>query len=228
TTACDFDLDGDTDIYVANGFRSGDSCQDYCTTYWTHDIYTGTSNASKDLALFFADSMRELNSRAISWNGYEHNSFLLNLGEHGFVNVSHLFAVGFEYDSRAVVGADLDRDGRVDLLVAEYLFDGRGFELSLHVYRNNLPISNNWLGVDLANLNHRPIGAKVTVTTNAGDHVRHYVTGDSFLSQHPATLHFGLSNSQAESVQIRWPNGDVDQFDEIPQNGFLRTSDDSG
>ena len=54
TTSFDFDLDGDRDIYVANGFRSGRSCQDYCTTFWRHDIYSGSSDESRDLQAFFA------------------------------------------------------------------------------------------------------------------------------------------------------------------------------
>ena len=42
-TATDFDLDGDTDLYVVNGHISGNSAKDYCTRFWCHDLYTGNS-----------------------------------------------------------------------------------------------------------------------------------------------------------------------------------------
>lgn len=212
TTSFDFDLDGDRDIYVANGFRSGNSAQDYCTTYWTHDIYTGSSSPNEQLAAFFSDNMRELNARAISWNGYEHNSLLMNRRNEGFTNVGFLLGVGFEYDSRAVVGADIDRDGRPDLIVAEYGFVGQGFDLTLHVYRNDLNTDHNWIGVDLTGGVCHPTGAKVTVETDQGKQIGHYVTGDSFLSQHPATVHFGLGNATVNAIRVDWTDGSFERL----------------
>ena len=224
TTAFDFDLDGDRDIYVANGFRSGESCQDYCTTYWTHDIYTGNSTPSKHLASFFVENMAALNSNEISWNGFEHNSLLLNRGTQGFTNAAFLFGVGFEYDSRAVIGADLDRDGSPDLLVAEYEFIGQGFELSLHVLRNTLKTNNNWIGIDLDDAKNKrsPIGARVTVTTATRKQTAKYVTGDSFLSQHPATLHFGLGSENIESIEIQWTDGKTQRTAAVAPNQYIR------
>jgi len=57
TTSFDYDLDGDRDIYVANGHWSGESCHDYCSTYWTHDIYTGDSKDNPVVKNVFANSM---------------------------------------------------------------------------------------------------------------------------------------------------------------------------
>ena len=214
TTSFDFDLDGDRDVYVANGFRSGQSCQDYCTTYWRHDIYTGSSDESKPLQSFFADSLRDLDQGQISWNGFEHNRLLLSIDGQKYTDIAFLLGVSFEYDARSVVGADLDSDGRPDLVVAQYDFVGQGFETTLHAYQNTLQTDAHWIGVDL---HHHaegcsPIGAKVVVHTPDGEQTGRVVTGDSFLAQHPARLHFGLGEtSQVDLVEIFWPDGTVDR-----------------
>ena len=59
-----------------------------------------------------------------------------------------------------------------------------------------------------------PIGATVTISGPAGRQTAQVVTGDSFSSQHPATVHFGLGEfKEVESVEIRWPNGTVQRLD---------------
>src|SRR5688500_9462267 len=108
-TAPDFDNDGDADLYVANGFISGDTCRDYCTNFWRRDIYLGDSNDNAALDNLFSQWAR---LGEMSWNGFEHNVLLMNEGGAGFLNVAHLMDVAFEFDSRNVVGDDLDRDGK--------------------------------------------------------------------------------------------------------------------
>jgi hypothetical protein len=211
TTSFDFDNDGDSDIYVANGNWSGKSSQDYCTRYWCHDVYTGTSLENSGVKSLLYDSLVPLNSGDISWNGYEKNTLLLNDGGKDFVNVAYLLGVSFEYDSRAVISDDLDGDGRPDLLVARYKYVGKGaFEMTLHVYGNTLRTKNHWIGVKLREEGGgvSPIGAKVLVRSSRGVQTARIVTGDSFLSQHANAVHFGLGEvDKVASIEIVWPNG---------------------
>ena len=51
STTLDADNDGRHDLYVCNGFMSGESCKDYCTRYWTHDVYTGASEEDEELKI---------------------------------------------------------------------------------------------------------------------------------------------------------------------------------
>ena len=147
-TGADFDLDGDRDLFIANGHLSRDSAKDYCTTFWRHDIYSGNSKSNPVLGEFFVDLHEQLQG-GCSWNGFEHNVFYLNLPGEGFANVAFLLGVSHEFDSRVVVGTDFDADGRTDLLVTELSARPRGSNELLHLIKNNWETSGNWIGVRL-------------------------------------------------------------------------------
>ena len=207
-TAFDFDNDGDRDLYIANGNVSSKSCKDYCTTFWRHDIYGGTSKEDNGLNLFFKESHRQM--KTISWNGFEHNVLYMNEGPGGFSNVAWLLGMAHEYDSRSVVSNDLDADGRPDLLVVEqrWLPDSREvFRHYVHVLRNEWPGKRRWIGAHLEGKGISPIGAVVTLHTSKGTQVVPIVTGDSFSAQHAPTVHFGLGDAKPKSLEVRWSNG---------------------
>ena len=103
--ATDFDLDGDTDLYVANGHISGKSAKDYCTRFWCHDLYTGTSKPNEVIDSLFKTELLSGLGRDFSWNGFEHNAMFINLPNKGFLNASFLLGTAFEYDSRAVIAS---------------------------------------------------------------------------------------------------------------------------
>ena len=216
-SAFDFENDGDRDLYIANGFRSGQSSKDYCTKYWTHDLYTGESKENPSLIPVFTSAMLELNQGITSWNGFEHNHLKLNLAGEGFENVAFLVGASFEYDARIALTEDFDRDGREDLLVSEYSFVGRGFQSKVHLYLNRLQPSakkNHWIEFLLRPSPKRPvIGAQVLLRTSQGAQVHPIVAGDSFLSQDAYTAHFGLgANTEVSEVTIQWPGGETTNF----------------
>ena len=223
TSTFDFDNDGDRDIFVANGHYSGESTQDYCTTFWRHDIYEeGGTDIARDM-LFQAEStpLREAN---ISWNGYEHKVlYLKHNGE--YINVAYLMGVAFEYDARAVVTEDIDSDGRPDLLVVEHMAQGLSSAIyKLHVYRNSLAEAGHWIGVRLAtDKNSSAIGAQVELIAGDRKQITRIVTGDSFSSQHSNSVHFGLGKGQAvDSIRVRWSDGKVTTLEKPAADQYHR------
>ena len=205
-TSADFDNDGDRDLYVANGHLSGNSSRDYCTRFWCHDVYTGSSKPDPELQAMYSGILGGLGTD-FSWNGFEHNNLFLNRQGEGFHNLAFLLAAAQEFDARAVVGADLDVDGRPDLLVVEY--DAKARRQRLHVLHNQIKAGGNWIGFHLPDHPGLPANG-VLVRIFAGDRTwsRQLVTGDSFTAQHPATVHFGLGKlTEVQRLEVVWPNG---------------------
>jgi len=236
-TSFDFDLDGDLDIYVANGHRSGKSSQDYCSTFWRHDIYTGDSEENAEILKVFQETLKDINQDEISWNGYEKNVLFANHQDRPdrFVNSSFMFGAAYAFDARSVISDDFDGDGWPDLVVAESKWNGRGFALSIHVLGNDINTGdpNNWVSVRLKEspgLGLSPNGAKIVVTDDTGRvQTRWIVSGDSFLAQHAPMGHFGLGEAtQIKSIEVTWPNGELQtRNDGLEINSTVTFSGDS-
>ena len=207
-TPWDFDNDGDRDLYVANGFLSAKSVKDYCTQYWRHDIYYQKQKSETLMQMVFDECQAGVGGD-ISWNGYEHNVLLMNTPKHEFPSLGFLMGIGFEFDSRSVVSADLDADGRVDLLVVERERSEtlKAYVNKVHLIQNRLESINHWIGVNLSAASS-PLGAVVSVQSGAKMQALPIIAGDSYNSQHPFTCHFGLGNQSAvKKIVVRWPSG---------------------
>ena len=81
SSALDVDNEGWMDLYISNGHMSRKSAKDYCTRFWTQDIYQGTSQRSEEMLNVFQTEDKELAGGGISWNGFEHKALLKN--DHG-------------------------------------------------------------------------------------------------------------------------------------------------
>jgi hypothetical protein len=108
-----------------------------------------------------------------------------------------------------VVSADFNEDGRPDLVVTEAKWQGTPniMRHRLLMHLNQTRTSNHWIGVRLAN-SVPAIGAKVFIRTDHGTRVAQVVTGDSFQSQQPRALHFGLGElARVSEIHVVWPDG---------------------
>ena len=221
----DVDNDGDLESYVANGHYSNDSARDYCSQYWTDDIYRGSSERSPLLSSYFNIGISSMRQGDVSWNGFEHNVLLMPMSDGKTRNVSFLFGLAQEFDSRQVAVDDLNNDGRPDLILTRYppSFDKERDSSILSVYMNRMPSAGNWIGVRLGNLPGTPLpeGAVIKVVSGGVERIETIITGDSHQVQHATVKHFGLGDiEKVDSIEVIWTNGQSKRIEKPKINAY--------
>ena len=211
----DVDRDGDRDLYIANGHITGPQVRDYESEFWREDTWLGDSDDDPQLDAFFESKQDEWRRSGASFGGHERNRFFLNLGHMKWVEVGYLFGVALKEDSRNVVIADLDGNGRSDMVVTT-------FELwpnerqQLHIFPNFLENSNHWIGFHLLEGKTRGSFMGCRIELEVDDHIIPHavVSGDGFRSQSPYQIQFGLGErSKVQGIRVIWPDGRMRHLD---------------
>lgn len=111
---------------------------------------------------------------------------------------------------RATVAGDLDRDGDVDLVIAE--LNGPVRILENRVRTPQSAPGDEWLTVTLRDRragtgDPRGRGARIVVERGGTTRTRWIVTGAGFQSSPPPEVHFGLPETGPVTVHVHWPDG---------------------
>jgi len=144
-------------------------------------------------------------------NGWVNPSYLttparlfLGNGSGGFTEQAAGRGINDTGQGRGVVCFDYDRDGDLDVFIANN-------NQYPKLYRNDRGNqAGNYLGVRLHGQapNTQGIGARVYVTVGTSSRMAEVHCGSNFESQDPAEVHFGLgSATQVNQVLVVWPNG---------------------
>ncbi len=224
--AWDFDCDGYADLYVANGYISGPDPSDLSSFFWRQLVAKSPQNATPSpLYEQGWNAINELVRTDATWSAPERNVFYANNRDGTFSEVSGTVGLDFPDDSRAFALADLDHDGRLEIILKNRTAP------QLRVLHNAMQDIGNAIAFRLRGTksNRDAIGAAVTVEAAMLRQVKYLQAGSGFLSQHTKELFFGLGKAE-ESVRasIRWPSGQTETFENLPANHRIAIEEGSG
>ena len=217
--AWDFDHDGTTDLYVTNGFISGQNRQDLASFFWRQIVARSLDSGSGDTDYQLAwNAINELIRADYSWNGYERNVFFLNNGNGTFAEIAGPLGLDFLDDSRAFALADFDNDGRLELVLKNRTGP------QLRILRNDLnPIGNSvTFRLRGHKSNRDAVGAVVRLEAGPLQQVKSVQAGSGFLSQHTKDLSFGVGAFTGPMrALIQWPSGIAQPLENIPPGRLI-------
>jgi enediyne biosynthesis protein E4 len=106
---------------------------------------------------------------------------------------------------------DLNGDGRLDVVVT-------AIGAPAEIWINNSPGHNHWVDLKLQGTksNRDGIGATIKVVAGGQEQYSHMSTSAGYASSSAVPVHFGLgSHASADSVEIRWPSGVVQELKNV-------------
>jgi hypothetical protein len=195
--ACDFDLDGKPEIYIAAGMITGDQPSDLHEFFWDKVI------SQKGRA--YEGGWNSINQRireGDSWCGHDANVFYA-FEQGKYVDRSAESGIAFTDDSRAFAFTDVDGDGIVDVILKSRLGP------QVRVLRNERAQES---GRRVPTARHE-IESRCHRRGRAWAGRCRITAGSGYLSQHSKTLYF-----PAGPAARRWP---ADLTSERPRAGSL-------
>jgi len=152
-----------------------------------------------------------------------------NLGKGKFEEVTTSMGAGFIAPrvGRGAAYADINNDGRPDLLLAT---NGG----PVYLFRNETQSgasANRSLRIKLvgAKSNRDGIGAVVRLTTGGETQTQMLRSSSSYLSSSELILTFGLAqNDKADTIEIRWPSGQVDRLSNVQAGKTITATEGKG
>jgi hypothetical protein len=145
-----------------------------------------------------------------------------------FHNITFAAGLPFTGKGHGANMADLFGDGRLSVLLAS----GGAYPGDLLTARVFYPkrLPGNYLNVRLAGVksNRSAIGAKISLEAGGRRQYRE-VSGGSSFGCLPFEQHFGLADlTKVDALQIRWPSGLVQRFNDLPANDTLSFTEGEG
>lgn len=165
-----------------------------------------------------------INVGIYSLNGYERNALYENRGNGTFFDVGYLEGSDRIEDGRGLGALDVDLDGDIDLVTANYAVPAR-------LLVNHASSDAHWLRLHLQGTRsvRSAIGARVEIRHGVKRQFREVTTTAGYLSGQSPYLHFGLADDAiVDRLIIHWPSGLVEELREVTANGFYRIVEGSG
>ena len=191
----DFDNDGLKDIFIGNGYPKAVNDLDYMTTTRAARA-PGRANAVSKTGL---EHLRQL-------PGYDESNYIFrNQGDLTFADRTKAWGMERPSFSYGAAYADLDNDGRLDLVV-------NNIDAPAFIYRNVQPVddTHHYLRVALEGIasNRRGIGATLIISAGGQKQYLYQSPARGFMSTVDDRPHFGLGSAKrVDTLEVIWPDG---------------------
>jgi hypothetical protein len=233
STVGDYDGDGKLDIFKTNFSddtstlyrNNGDGTFDdktFPAGFGLNTQYLGwgvmfldvDNDGWPDLLLVNGHVYPEVDSQHLGSNFQEPKILYRNNGNGTFTDISSAAGPGITAVSsaRGLAVADLWNDGRMSAVISN-------MNAPPMLLVNDARNGNHWIAFRSigSKSNRDGIGAKITVKTGARTLVDEVRSGSSYISNSDMRVHFGLgSATKIDWVQVRWPSGLVERFENLP------------
>jgi len=244
-TIGDYNGDGRLDIFKTNFSddtstlyrNNGDGTFDDVTSAAGLGLYTkylgwGTmfldfdNDGWPDLLLVNGHVYPEVDKNNLGSNYEEPRILYHNLGKGNFADISAGVGPGINMhaSSRGLAVGDLWNDGRISAVITN-------LSAAPSLLVNQVRSPNHWIAIHTVGTksNRDGIGAHISVKAGARTLVDEVRNGSSYNSSSDMRVHFGLgSATKVDSVQIRWPSGLTEHFDNLPADSIQTLKEGSG
>jgi enediyne biosynthesis protein E4 len=244
-TIGDYNGDGRLDIFKTNFSddtstlyrNNGDGTFDDVTTAAGLGLYTkylgwGTmfldvdNDGWPDLLLVNGHVYPEVDKNNLGSNYEEPRILYHNQGKGTFADISVGAGPGINAraSSRGLAIGDLWNDGRISAVITN-------LNALPSLLVNQVRSANHWIGIRTVGTksNRDGIGARISVSAGTRILVDEVRSGSSYNSSSDVRVHFGLgSATKVNSVQIRWPSGLQEHFDNLPADSIQTLKEGSG
>ena len=190
---------------------------------WMEDPVSGKKNT--DVARYRLSDHKRV---PMSLSGKERNHLFISLQGKSFKDISNVSGADSIQDGRSFAILDYDRDGWQDMV----LTNSNGPVVQL--YKNQIKKIGNFVALRFVGGNRSDqssesfsnrdgVGSKIKIELDEKALTGEFSCGEGLAAQNSSTKIFGLgSASQAKSITIVWPQGKVQQVEDI-QSGELVT-----
>ncbi len=235
--AADADNDGDVDLYVTNFYREPNTLYrnegqgsfadgtaaaglvaptlDYLG--WGTKFFDGDNDGDLDIFVVNGHVYPQVERGQTGVTYAQRNQLFANEGAGRYVEVDGGPGMQQPRVGRGAAFGDYDDDGDVDIFV-------NNLDQEPTLLRNEGGNAQHWLRVQVEGgegVNRDGVGTRVRVHTAAGIQQRTIGGAGSYLSYSDPRAHFGLGEALRAGVEIRWPDGKVEQLGEVPADQLL-------
>ena len=207
-------------------YRSGIGAKSLTRLSWGADFEDFDNDGYVDLFVAAGDLNDNVHLINPNLTYAQQNQLFRNTGNRTFEDVSNRSGEGLllKKVSRGAAFGDYDNDGDIDVLVTNC-------HQTPDLLRNDSIHLNHWLSFSTVGFqsNRDGIGTRIKVVVDGKSQIKEVKSGGSYPSHSDMRLHFGIGESDtADLVEIRWPSGLIERFENVEGDRFLTAKEGMG